>query len=131
MNYDLEDVIDNLKFSYISKSSIHGNGLFANADIDENITLGELDGQFIQWDLHKEYDFTLEWNAITKNILLVRPYRTKYSFINHSREPNLEIHYNPLRIITKKSIKLNEELTLDYRKEPLPDEYITNIGDYL
>ena len=131
MSYDLEDVIDNLKYTYISKSIIHGNGLFASENLPKDIVLGVLDGQYIKWDLHKEYDFTLEWNAITKDTLLVRPYRTKYSFINHSRTPNLEIQYNPLSIKTLRNILKNEELTLDYRKEPLPDEYIENKGSYL
>lgn len=131
MKYDIEDVIDNLINSYISESNIHGNGLFASENIKEDTTLGTLDGQYIDWDLHKEYDFTLEWNAIAKNQLLVRPYRTKYSFINHSRTPNLEIRYNPIRIVSLTNITKGEELTLDYRKEPLPDDYIQNKGSYL
>ena len=73
----------------------------------------------------------MEWNAIEKDLLLVRPYRTKYSFINHNRTPNLIIKYNPLRIESFKNILKDEELTLDYRKEPLPDEYIQNKGQYL
>lgn len=131
MYYDLEDVIDNLKNTYISKSSIHGNGLFASMNLSQGVILGVLDGQYITWGLHKEYDFTLEWNAITKDLLLVRSYRTKYSFINHSRTPNLIVKYNPIRIETLKNILKDEELTLDYRKEPLPDEYIKNKGSYL
>ncbi|MFW8590893.1 hypothetical protein ACOI22_08840 [Glaciecola sp. 2405UD65-10] len=37
---------------------------------------------------HHKYDLTLELNAIAEGILLVRPYRTRYSYINHqgSRE---------------------------------------------
>lgn len=131
MRYDIEDVIDNLLNSYISKSNIHGYGLFASENIEDETVLGTLDGQYVDWDLHLEYDFTLEWNAITKNKLLVRPYRTKYSFINHSRTPNLEIKYNPIRIVSIKNIIKNDELTLDYRKEPLPDDYIEKKGNYL
>lgn len=131
VTYDTKDVIDNLKYTYISKSNIHGRGLFANINIPKNEILGHLDGQHITWDLHKEYNLSMEWNAIKKDLLLVRPYRTKYSFINHSRTPNLIVKYNPIRIESLKEILENEELTLDYRKEPLPDEYIENKGHYL
>lgn len=129
--YNTEDVIDNIKNTYISKSNIHGRGLFAHENIPKEIILGYLDGQYIKWDLHKEYNLSMEWNAIEKDLLLVRPYRTKYSFINHNRTPNLIIKYNPLRIESFKNILKDEELTLDYRKEPLPDEYIQNKGQYL
>ncbi len=128
---DINDVIDNMLSTYIAKSNIHGHGLFAIKDMNEEITLGILDGQIITWDLHDKYDLTLEWNAISKETLLVRPYRTKYSFINHSRTPNLQLKYNPLRVVTLKKIHKDEELTLDYRKEHLTDEYISQKGSYL
>jgi len=127
---NLEDTVDNLKNTYIKKSDIHGYGLYAKKDIDKDQVLGYLDGQVIDWKLHDEYNLTLEWNAIGDNKLLVRPYRTKYSYINHSREANLLIAYDPIRIISKKNIKKDEELVLDYRLEPLSNEYIEKKGKF-
>jgi len=71
-----------------------------------------------------------EWNALTPDVLLVRPLRTKYSFINHSRVPNCKIVNvaNRLQVRTMADIPCSEELTLDYRLEPLPPEYESGPG---
>ncbi|GGW89240.1 SET domain-containing protein-lysine N-methyltransferase [Alteromonas halophila] len=130
MNYELEDVIDNLKYSDIRPSEIHGNGLFATDSIPEDTELGQLDGQLIPETLHHKMQLTLEWNAIEENVLLVRPYRTKYSYINHSRTPNLKLVGIPLRVITTRAVKSGEEFTLDYREEKLSKEYIDTKGKY-
>ncbi len=139
MNNEFENIIDNIKPTYISKSSTHGNGLFADADIEKEQCLGTLDGQYMSWKLydkicakyqseHFSDAFFMEWNAITNTLLLTRPFRTKYSFINHSREPNLEIKYEPIRIVALRNIKKGEELLLDYRRENLSDEYLNGHG---
>ncbi|MEM3335623.1 MAG: SET domain-containing protein [Thermoplasmata archaeon] len=54
---------------------------------------------------------------------MVRPLRTKYSFINHSRTPNLEIDFATMEVKALRNIAKGEELTLDYRKECLSQEY--------
>jgi SET domain-containing protein len=126
----LEDTIDNLKFAYISKSKVHGQGLFSSQAIAKGEVLGYLDGQIIDWELNNKYHLTLEWNSLENNKLLVRPYRTKYSYINHSRTPNLKLFQAPLRVVSIKNISKNEELFLDYREEPLPEEYIEKKGKY-
>lgn len=124
------DVVDNLKFSFIGKSTIHGYGLFASQDIEKGVALGILDGQIVPLILHKKYNLTLEWNAIDESTLLVRPYRTKYSYINHQRQPNLVLLHNPLRVATLRKISTGEEITLDYRLEPLSPEYIESAGKH-
>lgn len=126
----LEDTIDNLHNTYIKKSEIDGHGLFAETNIQKGTVLGHLDGQIIDWDLHSKYHLTLEWNAIGKNKLLVRPYRTKYSYINHLRDANLVVEQNPTRVVAKRDIEKDEELVLDYRLEPLPNEYIEKKGKF-
>jgi len=125
-----EDVIDNIKLSYIKESPIHGYGLFAEQEIDEGVVLGVLDGQIIPWKLHSKYHLTLEWNAIDADTLLVRPYRTKYSYINHQCESNLILMRDPLRVVTLRRISKGEEMTLDYRNEPLSPEYIESSGKF-
>lgn len=119
-------IVDNICYSEIKNSKIHGNGLFANSNLKKNTTLGVLDGQVVKWNktLYEQF----EWNALEENIILIRPLRTKYSYINHSRYPNLILRKYPLRIITVYDIDKNEELTLDYRKEPLPKDYLQGHG---
>ncbi len=129
-------VVDNILFSDIKPSLIHGFGLFATEPIKKDSIVGILDGQIMPWKhyehienkikndigLYGNYIF-MEWNAIDEDTLLVRPFRTKYSYINHSYKPNLQIKYNPIRIVAIEEIKENDELTLDYSKEPLRKEY--------
>ncbi len=133
--------VNNLSFTYIDESSIHGFGLFAEADIPKGTLLGVLDGQVMEWDHYDEivenfrqeigsaaqYLF-MEWNALSETVLLVRPFRTSYSFINHSRTPNLVILRNPLRIVSLRDIQAREELLLDYRREPLRERYLEGHG---
>ena len=38
--------------------------------------------------------------------------------------PNVEIKYNPIRIETIKQINKNDEIVIDYNKEPLKKEYL-------
>lgn len=125
---DVSDVVDNLINTYIESSQIHGLGLFTKGDLKKGDVLGTLDGQIVDWGLHTKYSLSFEWNAISDNKLLVRPYRTKYSYINHSRQPNLLILYNPIRIVADEDISKDTELSLDYRLEPLNNEYLENQG---
>ncbi len=124
----IKDIIDNISNSKIQNSKIHGNGLFATCDMPSEVIIGILDGQQIPYSLYRKLNLSLEWNALENDILLVRPYRTKYSFINHSRKPNVRIDNAPLRVVTIKNIKKGQEIVIDYRKEPLPLEYIKNHG---
>lgn len=133
--------VNNIQFSYIKKSPIHGYGLFAKSTIIKESILGFLGGQVIDWDHYKkivnkiknslgEYQkyICMEWNALDEDTLLIRPFRTRYSLINHSRTPNLKILRNPMRIIATRDIEKDEELFLDYRDEPLRKEYLTGHG---
>ena len=80
------------------------------------------------YSLYENY-FLMEWNAIDKRRVLTRGYRTKYSFINHSCNPNCQtkiINDQTIHLYAKTTIEPNHELLLDYREEPLPDDYLTN-----
>ena len=133
--------ISNIQSSIIKPSPIHGFGLFAIEDIPVDAILGRLDGQRMGWDsyheLHQrikgeiescEQYFFMEWNLLDIDTLLVRPFRTKYSYINHSREPNLKLDQASLSVFARREIKAEEELTLDYRDEPLPEKYKMGYG---
>ncbi len=141
-NLDSNDrlVINNISLSTIRKSKIHGDGLFSTSVIKKGTLLGVLDGQVMNWSyynlLHRQLDDTLgdnssdifmEWNALDTETLLVRAFRTRYSYINHSREPNVEIIKYPLRLYAMTDLEINTEMTIDYRKEPLSDKYLKDI----
>lgn len=133
----IHEVIDNISFTYIAPSTVHGRGLFARQPIAQGTILGTLDGQVMSWDQYHRLRATapcdipemfFEWNALAPDTLLVRPFRTKYSFINHSRTPNVALARFPLRVVALRGIAQDEELLLDYRKEPLNDEYLNGHG---
>jgi len=129
----LEFIVDNIDNTEIRGSAVHGRGLFALRVFHPDDVLCWLNGQVIDWDSYNKMMDTnpygkknilfVEWNALSINTLLVRPFRTKYSFINHGKSPNLVIRYNPIRVVVKKQINVGEELILDYRCEPLSNEY--------
>ena len=132
-------IIDNIPVGRIAPSKIHGYGLFAINDIAQGTVLAKLDGQKIAWDLYQsgralnsmaQHIMFDEWNALSPTLLLVRPYRTKYSFINHSRTQNCKAHAMDGVVIVQSlcHIASGDELTLDYRMEPLPDEYLAGHG---
>ncbi len=125
-------IIDNIRNTEIAPSNVHGHGLFCTKDIPPHTVLCELDGQVIPAAVNAGDTLAYEWNALPHELLLVRPVRTKYSYINHSRVPNVEIQYTPIRVVSLRQIKQGEELFLDYRKEPLPKAYLSGHGaDYL
>lgn len=122
-------IIDNIPNTRISESAIHGKGLFSTVTIPTGAILAVLDGQLIPLASQHSVSSDIcashcEWNAVSKDMLLVRAFRTKYSFINHSNIPNLSLQYNPLRIVVSSDLKRGDELTLDYNKEPLPEQYL-------
>jgi SET domain-containing protein len=139
-NNSVNFIVDNIDNTMIQKSDIHGYGLFATKSIDKGDVLCILDGQIVSWNSYNDIASTnpfdkfndylfMEWNALDYNVLMVRPFRTKYSFINHSRAPNLTLRRCPYPVVllTLHSINAGEELTLDYRNEPLSEKYINEV----
>jgi hypothetical protein len=126
------DVVNNIQNTDIRPSIVHGNGLFALIDIKEDTTLTYLTGQILPNEFVKKHETpTREWNAIHEHFFLYRYARTKYSFINHSRDNyNCEVSfsYPIVSLIATKTIKIGDELLLDYRKEALPDWYTEGHG---
>lgn len=119
-----ETIIENIPDTYVAESRIHGRGLFAARPFGSGEVLATLDGQIVPWELYRDNPVAPEWNALPGDRLLVRPYATRYRFINHARSPNVGIETEKLTLHVLEPIEADEELTLDYRAEPLPDEYL-------
>lgn len=132
------NAINNIVCGIILESPIHGFGLWANRDIESNEELCVLDGQLISYPefellTTKRRDLPyIEWNAVSNEQLLVRMFRTKYSYINHSRTPNCKVMQGEdsfIYVLTlSEAIKQGSEITIDYRVEPLPEKYISTHG---
>jgi|TARA_B100000809_G_C15045110_1_gene496962 SET domain-containing protein len=139
---DLNDVreftLNNIQDTEINESNIHGFGLFATNPIKKGSILCNLDGQIIEQGIYNQickqlkpsiiavekYLF-MECNYINETEILARTFRTKYSYINHSFRPKVVIKYFPIRIVAIVDIELGDELTIDYRCEPLTKEYLS------
>lgn len=145
-----QHTLANLAGTAIQEGHIHGFGLFATEDLPSGHCLGRLDGQEIHYDVYERLHYQLgqglgrlrthffmEWNAISENMLLARPFRTYYSYINHSRDPNLKLILKAtkpihLEIHTTRYIPQGSELYLDYTEEKLPLSYFQQqTGHYL
>ena len=123
-------VVDNIANTEVLPSPIHGMGLFATCWIPTGIILCNLDGQLVSWDKHCEKPRCSEWNSIEHELLLTRPYQTKYFAINHSRSPNVDLDSkHPISVLfTLVSIEKGQEILLDYRRQSLPESYVEGIG---
>lgn len=115
-----------------ARSPIHGYGLFSTLDRAPGEHVVTLDGQSVSLDMLAEALFALEWNALSERILLVRPLRTSYGYINHSSEPNLVIAADGTTVTTTRQVAAGDEFTLDYAAQPLPPGYLdAPQGSYL
>jgi hypothetical protein len=124
-----EIIIDNDDgpFTYVKESSVEGFGLFASKD-------------FNMWDLVVNYRmFPKDWyktryvdlteEQIRKNWYvplndeecITSNKSSKFSYINHSRRPNCFWDLMSHKITANRDIKKDEELFIDYRREPRPN----------
>ena len=71
---------------------------------------------------------TDEWNALSEDELLVRPDRTFYYYINHRPNPNSFVDIQRRKVIAQAAIAADQEITLDYLREPLPKSYLAAHG---
>ncbi|MFK7779997.1 MAG: SET domain-containing protein [Candidatus Gracilibacteria bacterium] len=113
---------------YVSISTISGFGLFTRTMIKKDAKLFTLTGEVVNKKFLKTKNFNGEWNALSANKFLIRHHRTSYGFINHSRNPNCKIDTDTMTIVVIKDIRENEEILLDYREEPLPEDYVNGFG---
>jgi len=113
---------------FLNISAFNGFGLFSHNKITKGQKIFSLYGEITNKEHLNSKNFFGEWNALSDNSFVVRKDRTSYGFINHSRKPNCEINVKTMEVIAIRNIEKNEEILLDYRKEPLPKEYINGFG---
>jgi uncharacterized protein len=106
----------------VGPSPTHGRGLFATQGRPKGDILGELDGQVVPVVQYPKVE-ALEWNGLTPELLLVRPIRTSYGFMNHSTTPNVVIE-DGRTMRACRPIEPGDELLIDYFATPVPDGYL-------
>jgi len=125
---DLEVIENNIPSCYIKESPVHGMGLFSLQKIPEGAVLTTLDGQYLHDEIIKNIEVDLEkheYNYLpSQNSWLVRGFLTYYSAINHSKDYNVKILYEPFRIVASRDIEKDEEIFLNYEFEKYPNYFI-------
>lgn len=133
---DLDCLIDNAPKCKPGKSQIQGYGLLAQ----EKIAEGEVIIDFSDRNLYIEKKFSEleEWRlqggkytGLNEEICLISEQFTKYSLLNHSRTPNAALNTEQRHIYALRDIEPGEEVTVDYRLEPISPEALTYIQDFL
>jgi SET domain-containing protein len=118
---------DNALDAYVKESSIEGYGLFASKDFKK----GEL---IVDYNLFPENWYEMKYvdlseKQIRKNWYVMIDSEScitsdkfsKFSYINHSRNPNCFWDVDKGIIFADRDIQKDEELFIDYRLEPRPN----------
>jgi hypothetical protein len=131
----LDCIINNIQHTDIRPSLIHGFGLFSTESIGAGYALATLDGQIISYEFYQEMkarwslpanakdSVFMEWNFLAGKRMLVRMFKTKYSYINHSHRPHCKLLGYPPTIWSLENIEEGDELTLNFHDEPLRNGY--------
>ena len=90
--------------TYVSKSKIHGRGLFAGETINKNRIIGRVqgkpctsDGPYVLWlDETRGFEVSCE-----------------LKYINHSDQPNA-CYYDDMTVVALRTINPHEEITHNY-----------------
>ena len=92
------------QLTYVNDSRIHGQGLFARANIPKDTIVGTLhgkpckrDGCYVLW-LSETQGFKVSCNL---------------KYINHADKPNA-CYYDDLSVVALRNIEANEEITHNY-----------------
>ncbi len=119
-----EALVETIPDTYLAPSKTQGRGLHTYRAWAKDEVLCVLDGQVVEANRYPVLLTEMEWNALPDEMLLVRPLRTSYGFINHSFDPNLEIGLDYRTISAVRAIAAGEELELNYAAQPVPKGYL-------
>lgn len=101
---------DNGPDTYVKKSGVDGLGLFAAKDLNPGDVVVDYNLSSVNTHILFDNDLSTDNHK-----------RSKFSFINHSREPNCDWIVRDRVIVAAKPIFQDEELFIDYRMEPRPN----------
>ena len=133
---ELEHLIDNAPKCHAGKSACHGYGLIASVPI----SMGEAIIDFSDPEIYKERLFSeLEpwrlqggkYTGLSEEKCLISEEFTKYSLLNHSRQANAVWDLENRWVVAARNIEPGEEVTVDYRLEPVSPEARAYIEHFL
>ena len=118
---------DDAPFTYVKESAVEGYGLFAAKDIRKDDLV--IDYRLFPRDWKKVLFTELSEEQASKHRYVMLDDEecitssklSKFSYINHSREPNCDWALSIHKIIANRDIKKDEELFIDYRSAPRPN----------
>ncbi len=92
------------EITYVDKSKIHGNGLYARVPIGKGTIIGKIKGRPCQVDgSHVLWLTESEGFEVSCNL----------KYINHANNPNA-CYYDDLSVVALRDIAQHEEITHDY-----------------
>lgn len=94
-----------IKSTYVNKSPIHGDGLFAQINIRKGTTIGTLEGKPCRQD-----GCYVLWLSETEGFEV----SCDLKYINHAKQPNA-CYYDDLTVVALRNIKQHEEITHNYK----------------
>jgi SET domain-containing protein len=118
---------DDAPYTYVKESSVEGFGLFAaktirRGDLVIDYRMFPKDWRKIRYQDLTEEQIRKKWYVMLSSEECITSDKwSKFSYINHSREPNCDWVLNIHKIIANRDIKRDEELFIDYRIEPRPN----------
>ncbi len=133
---DLDQLVDNAPKCKPGKSRVDGYGLIAA----ESIAAGEVIIDFSDPSLYRETTFDAlelwrleggKYTGISEDCCLISDEMTKYSLLNHSRKPNAITDFEKRRVVALRKILPGEEVTVDYRREPISPQARAYIQHFL
>lgn len=114
---------------YRKESLIAGTGLFTRARISAGTVVLSITGRLVATDeLSDECIRRGLLQGISPGWALVSAdgARSDFSYVNHAADCNCEVDITSRQLVSLRDIDPDEELTVDYRKEPL-DERVRRI----
>lgn len=133
---DLANLVDNAPKCQPGKSTVDGYGLIAA----EPIAAREIIIDFSDPQIYRETTFDAleswrleggKYTGISEQRCIVSDQMTKYSLLNHSRNPNAITHFKERQVVALRNIQPGEEVTVDYRRESVSPQAKAHIQHFL
>jgi hypothetical protein len=119
-------MLDNAPLTYVSNSLVHGKGLFAEVpflrgEVALNYALfPEIWYECSYEELSDDKKRNSGHIMINNERCITTSTETKFRYVNHSRTPSCDWDFKNRLLIANRLICHGEEITIDYRREPLP-----------